>query len=150
MEQTRCHHFSIEVEEIRLSNAPVVLRVPIRRCALAERMMGLLAATETAQEIVGKLTIGASKRFLTGSTEEPDQESETEAIHVAFGPDLEAIHPNECTVQRCLQSCTPGFRMILSHFGLQADAESETGKGCLEDTTSASDADALITPSNDN
>ncbi len=134
MARSQCGHFSLEVQELPLSGVPVVLRVPIRRCKLAERMVALLATQEAGHEVVRKIVISESLK--TGGTGQHDKAElenlNIEALRVAFGPDLEAIHPHECTAQRCQDSCTPGFQALLRNFGFNEDASKETGTGCLE------------------
>lgn len=129
MQNSRCGNFSIEVEEIYVTGAPVVLRVPIRRCALAERMIEQISETKKGRQVARKLTIpvpdaAESPSRAAGAGQKP-------SIRAAFGPDLEAIHPNECTVQRCRESCTPSYRSILLQFGQRARAESEMDLGCI-------------------
>jgi hypothetical protein len=150
MSDNRCSHFSLEVEELPVTNTPIVLRVPIRRCALAERMIAVISRTGDGRAVARKLTIATSTRTTEESRIEEALESadvEVGVIRVAFGPDLEAIHPAECTVQRCRESCTPSYRMLLNQFGFAGEAERETGKGCLdhsqvtEDALSASSGD---------
>lgn len=132
METKRCGHFSIEVELLPIAEGAVVLRVPIRRCALAERMIALISETEAGREVARKLTIATHAR--SENRQESAQERlrlDAEMIRVAFGPDLEAIHPGECTIQRCQESCTPSYKLLLSHFGCDEAARQETGDGCL-------------------
>jgi hypothetical protein len=145
MEIVRCKHFSVEVEEIYVSGAPVMLRVPIRRCALAERMIGYIAKTARGRSVALKLRIASRQneahaaaygvdlnRSESGvASSEMQAEFEEETIRAAFGPDLEAIHHLECTAQRCKESCTPSYRWLLEHFDLHDLAEQETGVGCL-------------------
>lgn len=142
MESNRCGHFSIEVEMLPVSNTTLVLRVPIRRCALAERMIYIIAGTEEGREVARKLIITASNltaHMETGQAQEAAA-IQAEMIRVAFGPDLEAIHASECTVQRCQESCTPSYRLLLHQFGCDRDAEQETGAGCLDLGKMPSDA----------
>jgi hypothetical protein len=129
MQSSRCAHFSVEIEEIIVPNAQVVLRIPIRRCALAERMILLISKSPEGREIARKMTIAGTGAVYS---EAPDEDRQAAAVRVAFGPDMEAIHSPECTVQRCQESCTPSFRMLLAHFDLQDIAARETGEGCLE------------------
>jgi len=123
MPTNRCGHFSLEVEEVSVPLAAVVVRVPIRRCALAEHMIGILAHSDEGNQIAQKLQIAASRR---------DADTYGEQVRVAFGPDLDVIHATECTVQRCQESCTPSYRLLLQQFGFDEDAARETGEGCLE------------------
>ena len=127
-----CGHFSIEVELITLQHTPVILRVPVRRCALAERMIALLAQTDEGREVASKIQLMKSSL--------PADEAGQTRFRAAFGPDLEAINRSECTSQRCQESCTPGFRQVLAQFGYEADADRETGEGCLELTPEPADA----------
>lgn len=123
----RCAHFSLEIEELRLPHTYIPLRIPIRRCALAEHMVALLSRSEEGRTIATKLVVSGSHESLAGGTEQ-----NPETIRVAFGPDLEAIHAPECTVVRCQESCTPCYRLLLLEFGFEAEASQATGEGCLE------------------
>lgn len=127
-----CGHFSTEVELISLQHNPVVLRVPVRRCALAERMIAILSRTTEGQEVAAKIQ-------LMESSSARDKATQTR-FRAAFGPDLEAINRVECTSERCQESCTPGFRQVLRHFGFPEEADQETGDGCLELVAEAADA----------
>src|SRR5438105_4907477 len=95
MQSSRCAHFSVEVEEIIVPNAPVVLRVPIRRCALAERMIRLISKSPTGREIARKIIIVGTLKPGTDDLAAEDLQADT--LRVAFGPDMEAIHFPECT-----------------------------------------------------
>lgn len=128
-----CGHFSLEVEMVPVTHTSVILRVPIRRCALAERMIAVIAQNEEGREIARKLTISSSA---VGTQEG----GEADRIRVAFGPDLEAIHRMECSSQRCQESCTPNYRAILRQFGFDQEAERETASGCFEITYESPDA----------
>lgn len=131
MEYSHCGHFSVEVEELIVPQSGVVLRIPIRRCALAERMITLLGSTEEGRDIALKVAIASTRDVLT----EPGSSAlntEADKLRVAFGPDLEAIHPFECTAQRCKTSCTPSFKLLLEHFEFHDVANEEIGKGCEE------------------
>ena len=127
MSGTRCGHFSLEIEELRLPHTYVPLRVPIRRCALAEQMVVILSRSEEGRTVATKLTIAASRETLdSGGVQSP------ETIRVAFGPDLEAIHAPECTSLRCQESCTPSYRLLLLEFGFEVEARQVSEAGCLE------------------
>lgn len=127
MSGNRCGHFSLEIEELRLPHTYIPLRVPIRRCALAEQMVMILARSEEGLTVANKLAVAGSRSTLTGGEEQNPQ-----SIRVAFGPDLEAIHAPECTVLRCQESCTPSYRLLLLEFGFEAEANQATDAGCLE------------------
>jgi hypothetical protein len=133
MHTNGCGHFSTEVEQIALPHTPVVLRVPVRRCALAERMIALLSKTDEGRMVGGKIQ-------LMGSDVDSGGDGLPSRIRAAFGPDLEAINRTECTAARCQESCTPGFRQMVSHFGYLNVAEQETGDGCLEIAPDMADA----------
>lgn len=124
MQTKPCAHFSTEVELISLQHTPVVLRVPVRRCALAERMIAILSRTTEGREVASKIQL-----METSSHEGAGPQT---GYLAAFGPDLEAINRVECIAPRCRASCTPGYRQILQHFGFMTEAEQETGEGCLE------------------
>jgi hypothetical protein len=127
MPGNRCAHFSLEIEELRLPHTYVPLRVPIRRCALAEHMVVLLSRSDEGRAVAAKLTVAASRDTLAGNDEQKQ-----ETIRVAFGPDLEAIHAPECTVLRCQESCTPSYRLLLLEFGFETEAQQVTEASCLE------------------
>ena len=131
MDTVRCKHFSIEVEEIYVPGAPVVLRLPVRRCALAERMIVSISQTTSGAEVAMKLRID---HLPEGTDADPGRAvapTDPEKVRAAFGPDLEPIHGAECTVQRCKESCTLHYRTILQHFDLHELAEQESEVGCL-------------------
>jgi hypothetical protein len=127
MQNNRCGHFSLQVEELHVADASVMLRVPIRRCALAEHMISVLVSTTEGAALAKKLLV-----TMVGSVGTDTGSFDTSKIVVAFGPDLESIHPMECTVGRCKESCTPGYRSILFQYGFTDEAERENGKGCLD------------------
>jgi hypothetical protein len=135
MQTNRCGHFSTEVELLSLQHSAVVLRVPVRRCALAERMIALLSKTEDGREVATKIQILVS----TGGTSAKDQSGDS-GIRAAFGPDLEAITRADCTPSRCRESCTPGYQQVLVNFGYVAEAAEESGSGCLEGSSETVDA----------
>lgn len=123
----RCAHFSLEIEELTLPHTYVPLRVPVRRCALAEHMVFFVAQTQEGKAVAKKLTSAASRGAIEG--EKPPSD---ETIRVAFGPDLEAIHSQKCTVGRCQQSCTPSYRLLLLEFGFEEEAGQISEKDCLD------------------
>ena len=127
MSGNRCGHFSLEIEELRLPHTYIPLRVPIRRCALAEHMVMILARSEEGRTVAAKLAVASSREMLAGGDEQ-----NTHTIRVAFGPDLEAIHAPECTVLRCQESCTPSYRLLLLEFGFDAEAKEAAETGCLQ------------------
>lgn len=127
MSGNRCGHFSLEIQELRLPHTYIPLRVPIRRCALAEHMVLLLLRSEEGRAVAAKLTAASSRE----NTAEDAAES-PESIRVAFGPDLEAIHAPECTVLRCQESCTPCYRLLLLEFGFETEAGRAREAACLE------------------
>lgn len=132
MQYSRCGHFTLEVEELFVSGAAVMMRVPIRRCALAERMIALISQTEKGRDVARKLRIEQQ-----GST---GQEEAATLVRAAFGPDLEAIHSSECTANRCLESCTPSYKAILLQFAHGETADREKGAGCIGTETLTGDA----------
>src|SRR5579884_3896303 len=86
METKRCGHFSVEVEMLPIAEGAVVLRVPIRRCALAERMIGLISQTEAGREVARKLTIATATHARSENQQKSSQERlrlEAEMIRVA-------------------------------------------------------------------
>ena len=127
MSGNRCAHFSLEIEELRLPHSYIPLRVPVRRCALAEHMVMILFQSEEGRAVAAKLVVAASRETLTGGKEE-----NSGMIRVAFGPDLEAIHAPECTVLRCQESCTPSYRLLMLEFGFETEANQVSEASCLE------------------
>lgn len=142
MHTNRCGHFTLEVEELRVPNSAVPLRVPVRRCALAEYMISVLARSEEGLVITRQLVMTPNKTLPHNAGT-----FSTADVRVAFGPDLEAIHGLECTVQRCQESCTPSYRLLLQQFGFHADAERENGEGCQD--LSQAETDAIIVTNGD-
>ncbi len=113
-----------------MSGAGVELRVPIRRCLLGEQMARLLMQTEAGRAVCSRLLINSPE-----SREAPElRESEDEAnpIRMAYGPDLEPIHPLECLLDRCIESCSPSYKAMLQEFGLHEAVDAQEGKGCYE------------------
>ena len=126
----RCPRLKIESEIIQVSGAGVELRVPIRRCLLGEQMARLLMQTEEGRMVCARLLINSPDVL-----EAPDlQETEDEKrpVRVAYGPDLEPIHPMECMVDRCVESCSPSYKAMLLEFGLHNAVTVQEGKGCYE------------------
>ena len=130
MQINRCGHFRVEAQSLSVSEAGITLRVPVRRCLLAERMIRHLATSEEGREIARKLSIASASGHLSPVPASSEISPLDDAVRAAFGPDLEAIHALECTVERCQESCTPGYQSFLRHFGFVALAEEETGVGC--------------------
>ena len=128
--ERRCPRFVVESDILLVSGAGVELRVPIRRCLLGEQMTQRLLTVEAGREIAHRLLINGPSADSTGS--EIAQE-----IRVAFGPDLEPIHAGECTVQRCVESCSPAYKEMLQQFGLIDEAEQNMEEGCYEETPDA-------------
>ena len=132
MQSNRCRHYQLETEFIPVPGAPVMLSIPVRRCHLAEHMIERLAASEQGADIARKLV------FPSARPSEPPTNSpihvlpEKYLIRAAFGPDLEPIHHEDCIVQRCVGSCTPGYVSLLEQFGMVIDADHAVGKGCYE------------------
>jgi hypothetical protein len=135
MQTNCCGHHSTEIELLSVPHTAVVLRVPVRRCALAERMIAILSRTDDGREIAGKIQIGVS-----GSTDDQFNNDAAATVRAAFGPDLEPISRADCTTNRCRESCTPGYRQMLQHFGYTDEAGEETGEGCLEVSTDTAGA----------
>lgn len=140
MQSNRCRHYQLETEFIPVPGAPVMLSIPVRRCHLAEHMIERLATSGQGTDIARKLM------FPSAPASEPDRDNHTNAlpenflIRAAFGPDLEPIHHEDCIVQRCLGSCTPGYVALLEQFGIAIDANHATGRGCQETSEITEDA----------
>lgn len=134
MQSNRCRHYQLETELIAVPGAPVMLRIPVRRCHLAEHMLERLAATERGAEIAPKLMFPTSL-LLAHSANDPDvPRADGRLIRAVFGPDLEPIHHDDCIAERCLASCTPGYIFLMEQFGTGMDVRHAEGKGCQEAT----------------
>ena len=120
----RCTQLKIESEIVVVSGAGVELRVPIRRCLLGEQMARLLMQTEGGQLVCAHLLINSPMTRTTPGLGEA--ENENRSVRVAYGPDLEPIHPLECTIDRCMESCSPSYKTILLEFGLKEALEAQT------------------------
>lgn len=136
MQSNRCGHYSPEAELIVVSGAPLVIRIPVRRCLLAEQMLAQIAQTDAGLAVARKLSIASAAPSPAqgdpGANPNADAEGLSHPIRAALGPDLEPIQHAECLVSRCLESCTPGYRAMLEQFGVQAAPGDYPGKGCLE------------------
>lgn len=148
MQSDRCRHYQLETELIAVPGAPVLLRIPVRRCHLAEHMIARLTASEHGEEIAGKLMFPLPApaeaslpiRSDREAGERPESDVEAVLIRAVFGPDLEPIHHADCLVQRCVSSCTPAYTTLLEQFGLTVDVNHATGRGCQEATEITEDA----------
>ncbi len=136
MESIRCGHYSPEAELIVVSGAPLVIRIPVRRCLLAEQMLAQIAQTDAGLVVARKLSIASATPPSAHDDPDADISTNTEGlshpIRAALGPDLEPIHHAECLVSRCLESCTPGYRAMLEQFGVVIASGDDPGRGCLE------------------
>ena len=126
----RCPRLKIESEIIQVSGAGVELRVPIRRCLLGEQMARLLMQTEEGRLVCARILINSPKTLEAPNLRE--MENETRPIRVAYGPDLEPIHPLECAIDRCVESCSPSYKAMLMEFGLHDAVAAQDGHGCYE------------------
>ena len=129
-----CPRLKIESETLIVSGAGVEMRVPIRRCLLGERMVHLLLQTEAGQNTASRILINGPletplERNVAQAPLEPTPEA---AIRVAFGPDLEPIHPLDCTRDRCVASCSPSYEAILVEFGFHRTVLQTDEDGCGE------------------
>ena len=132
MQSNRCRHYQLETQLIAVPGAPVLLTIPVRRCHLAEHMIARLASVENSADIARKLRFPFT---VTSDTklEAPSNVFPQDTAHrAAFGPDLEPIHSEDCIVQRCIGSCTPGYVALLEQFGLAVDPDHAIGKGCQD------------------
>lgn len=93
-----CPHFQTRMEEIVLKSGSTLL--PIRRCLLAERMVGFLQDKPYAKALIQAVVLDP--------TELP--------INCINGPDLDAVEHGKCTSERCAMYCSPSYRQILSRF----------------------------------
>lgn len=140
MQSNRCRHYQLETEFIPVPGAPVMLSIPVRRCHLAEHMIERLATSDNGRDIARKLM------FPSAPTPEFPVDGNNAAlpesllIRAAFGPDLEPIHHEDCIVQRCMGSCTPGYIALLDQFEIEIDADHAVGKGCQEPNEVTEDA----------
>ena len=126
----RCPRLKIESEVILVSGAGVELRVPIRRCLLGEQMVRLLMQTEAGRAVCSRLLINSPETLEAPSLRE--SENEARPVRVAYGPDLEPIHPLECQIDRCVESCSPSYKAMLLEFGLHEAVAAQEGRGCYE------------------
>ncbi len=97
--ESRCPHFQLYAQPLDIEQTPNVLA--IRRCMLAERLIGLLLQTPNGAMLTQKLTvrIDSGKDF------------------AIVGPDLESVTRSACTVERCEERCTPAYVAHLEYFG---------------------------------
>ena len=138
MQSSRCGHFLLETEVLVVPGVPLVIRIPVRRCLLSERMIAQMAQNESGLAVARKLSLASSTLPTTPErSQEAQGNSLTQPIRAALGPDLEPIHGAECLEARCLQSCTPGYYALLAQFGVTPAAGDNPGKGCLEPSVSA-------------
>lgn len=110
-ESTPCAHYSLEVETIVVPTTGVEIHIPVRRCALSERLVVVFQRSDAAADLRSYMLLAAPAG--AGPAE----------IRVALGPDLEPIERRECTVERCRESCTPGYRDLLAHYALTDPAD---------------------------
>ena len=137
MQSNRCRHYQLETELIAVPGAPVMLRIPVRRCHLAEHMLERLATTEQGAEIGRKLMFPTPSVSPHSMNNPDDVPSNGLLIRAVFGPDLEPIHHDDCLAERCLASCTPSYVFLMEQFGTGMDARHAAGKGCQEATESS-------------
>lgn len=126
----RCPRLKIESEIVLVSGAGVELRVPIRRCLLGEQMVRLLMQSVEGRAVSSRLLINSPKTLEAPSLREGA--NDTMPIRVAYGPDLEPIHPLECLIDRCIESCSPSYKAMLIEFGLNDAIVMGTSDGCHE------------------
>ena len=132
MQSNRCRHYQLETEYIPVPGAPVMLSIPVRRCHLAEHMIERLAMSGQGTDIARKLMFPSAPTLEAPADGSNAALPENLLIRAAFGPDLEPIHHEDCIVQRCMGSCTPGYVALLDQFGIEIDADHAVGKGCQE------------------
>src|SRR5437763_274024 len=96
-ERNRCPHYQLYAEPLDIEHGPNVLAV--RRCMLAERLIGLLLQTPNGAMLTQKLSV----RISSGKD------------FAVVGPDLEAVTQSACTVKRCEGRCTPAYISHLEH-----------------------------------
>ena len=112
---SRCPHYQIYAQPLEIEHGPNVLA--IRRCMLAERLIGLLNQTPNGSMLTQRLTVRI----------------DSEKAFAVIGPDLDAVTQSTCTVQRCEERCTPAYISHLEHFdGQDPNLEEVT---CLETTS---------------
>ena len=140
MQSNRCRHYQLETEYIPVPGVPVMLGIPVRRCHLAEHMIERLAASDNGVDIARKLMFPAALASEAGATPRNNALPENLLIRAAFGPDLEPIHHEDCIVQRCVGSCTPGYIALLEQVGITVDPDHAVGKGCQEPDEVTEDA----------
>ena len=128
--ERRCPRFVVESDVLLVSGVGVELRVPVRRCLLSEQMTRRLLTVEAGRDVAYRLLINGPSAANAANVVH-------EEIRVAFGPDLEAIQASECTVLRCVESCSPAYKEMLQQFGLIEEAEQNVEEGCYEETSDA-------------
>jgi hypothetical protein len=94
----RCPHYQLYAQPLNIENGPDLLAV--RRCMLAERLIGLLEKTPNGRMLTQRLTVRIH----------------TQMDVAIVGPDLEAVTQTACSVSRCEERCTPGYVAHLNHF----------------------------------
>jgi hypothetical protein len=104
-----CPQFQTRIEPIPLRSTTALL--PVRRCLLAERMIGFLRTVPEAAEVIVAVAIDPSQPVPV-------------CIH---GPDLDTIEHGKCTSDRCAQRCSPSYRELLSRFQLTDSQEIDCG-----------------------
>jgi hypothetical protein len=120
MNGARCNYFSLETEEIKAVEGGAAIKVPVRRCLLAEQMATLLSKTPEGRRVLEHMALPQGQG---GSTR--DVSLDIARLRVAFGPDLQAVMPQVCTVDRCMASCSPGFKELLVYYGSREQTEAD-------------------------
>lgn len=109
-----CPQFQTHMEEVPLRDGKAM--VPIRRCLLSERMVEKLLPVPEAGDMVRAVVLNPG--------EEP--------VRCSHGPDMDIIEHSRCTADRCMTSCSPSYRAILSQFGLEDRSEIDCGAALSE------------------
>lgn len=110
-----CPHYESMAEPLEIGESPAYISV--RRCMLTERMIVDLKSDPNGLAMAEKLTILG-----------------TNGVEYAFiGPDLNAVTPDTCNVDRCLNRCSVGYRQTLTRFGLTEPDEDKVS--CHEKAT---------------
>lgn len=115
-DSTQCSHYALEIEDVAVPAVDVVIQIPIRRCALAERLVMRLEREGAAAELRAYVVLAMHSA----------PAAQPAPLRVALGPDLEPITRGECTASRCAESCTPGYHHLLAQYGVEDSDPSGT------------------------
>jgi hypothetical protein len=104
-----CPQFQTRIEPVPLRSTTAML--PVRRCLLAERMVGFLRTRPEASEVITAIVIDPAQPVPV----------------CIYGPDLDTIEHSKCTSDRCVHQCSPSYRELLARFQLTDPQEIDCG-----------------------